>query len=93
MKKGYYYFGECGSLGKMLAIIGGISFSVSAVFFFLGGWAVLIRPWAVGNYSYAMWCLFFLLICVVAFLIDFSIHKICRDIAALLKQMEDRKDN
>lgn len=93
MKKGYYYFGECGSLGKILAIIGGISFSISAVFFYLGGWGVFIRPRAVGNCSYAMWCLFFLLICVVAFLIDFSIHKICRDIATLLKQIEDHQDN
>ena len=89
MKKGYYYFGECGSLNKILLIIGGISGVASIVFFFLGGWEVLTRPYAIGNCSYAMWCLFFLLLCSVTFLIDFCIHKICRDIATLLKQMEN----
>lgn len=90
MRKGYYYFGECGVLSKELAILGGVSFMVSSIFFFLGGWEVLTRPCALGNNAFAIWCAFFLFLSIVFFLAIFCIHKVCRDIATLLKEIENK---
>lgn len=91
MKIGYYFFGECGHLKKILVTTGIISLIISAIFFFLGGWEVLIRPYAIGSPAYSIWCIFFLLVGIVLFLIDFCVYKICRDIATLLKELEDNK--
>ncbi len=91
MKIGYYFFGEWGHLNKMLITTGLISLVISAIFFFIGGWEILTRPYAVGNPTYSIWCVFFLLLGIVLFLVDFCIHKICRDIATLLKEIEDNK--
>ena len=91
MIKGYYYFGECGAFERFLIIGGLLSIAVSAVFFFFGGWEVLIRPGAIGSNSYSIWCVFFLLLASIMFLIDAAIHKICRDVATLLKEVEDSK--
>ncbi|MDU6263664.1 MAG: hypothetical protein E6600_04070 [Anaerocolumna aminovalerica] len=54
MKKGYYFFGECGSLSKKLIIAGLISFAISGAFFFIGGREVLTRPYAIGNNTYSI---------------------------------------
>ena len=91
MKKVYYYFGECGTLVKTLTLAGIISLAVSAVLFFKGGWEVLCRSWASGNNTYAIWCAFFLLLGVMLIIINICIHKICRDVATLLKEIEDKK--
>lgn len=91
MKKGYFYFGECCALSKALIIVGSISLLASAIFFFLGGWEVLTRAYAIANATFSIWCVFFLLIGIILFLINICIHKICRDIATLLKKLEDKK--
>lgn len=90
MQKGYYYFGESGLLCKILSILGGISFIVSCVLFFLGGQVELTMPDAVGNTTYAIWCAFFLFLSIVLFLAVLCINKVCRDIATLLKELEDK---
>ena len=91
MKKGYYFFGECGSLSKKLIIAGLISIAISGVLFLIGGWEVLTRPYAIGNETYSIWCIFFLLIGIILFIINICIHRICRDIATLLKDVEDNR--
>lgn len=77
-------------LSKEFAILGVVSFMVSSIFFFLGGWEVLTRPYALGNNAFAIWCPFFLFLSIVFFLVIFCIHKVCRDIATLLKEMENK---
>ena len=42
MKKGYYYFGECGSMEKILLAIGIIAAFISCFFLFKGGYWPLI---------------------------------------------------
>ena len=42
MKKGYYYFGECGSMEKILLAIGIITAVISCFFLFKGGYLPLI---------------------------------------------------
>ena len=42
MKKGYYYFGECGSMEKILLAIGIIAAVISCFFLFKGGYLPLI---------------------------------------------------
>lgn len=91
MRKGYYYFGECGALSKVFAILGVVSFIVSFVFFIMGGWVVLIRPYEFGNTAYAIWCAFFLFLSIGFFLVIFCVHKVCRDIATLLKEIENKQ--
>ena len=92
MRKGYYYFGECGFINKILSIICFMSFIISGVFFKIGGWEVLTRPGALGNNTYAIWCVFFLLLGIVLMFIKICIHKICSDIATLLTDVEEIKD-
>ncbi|QKY69384.1 hypothetical protein [Lentibacillus sp. CBA3610] len=91
MKKVYYDFRECGGLIIMLTVSGLISFAISAVFFFIGGWEVLTRPWAAASSTYSIWCVFFLLLGIILFLFNISVHKICKDVATLLKEVEDNK--
>ena len=91
MKKGYYYFGECGSMEKILLAIGIISAVISAFFLFKGGYSPLIDD----NFyfsTYNAWFLFFLSISIFAFIADLCLHKICADIAACLKEIEKRID-
>lgn len=70
MKKVYYTFRECGGLSIALTILGLISFAVSTMFFFIGGWEVLTRPWAAASSTYSIWCVFFLLLGIALFLIN-----------------------
>ncbi len=88
MRKGYYYFRECGSIEKVLLITGIISVVLAFVFWFKGGYLSLISD----EYYFTVnnaWFLFFLLISIFAFISDFCVHKICRDIATLLKEVEE----
>ena len=92
MKKGYYYFGECGRMEKILSAVGIISAIISVFFLFKGGYLPLISDdFHFGTYN--AWCLFFFIICIFAFTANLCIHKICRDIATLLKEVEENKKN
>lgn len=90
MKKIYYYFGECGRMAKILLTIGIVSAVVALAFLFKGGFSSLIRD---DEYFtlYNAWFLFFLAISIFAFIADLCIHKICADIATLLKENEENK--
>ena len=89
MKKGLYYFGESGYLCKGLGISAVICFMVSSVLFFFGGRVVLTMPDTLDNITYAIWCVFFLLLSIVQFLAILCVNKVCRDIATLMKKIED----
>ena len=91
MKKGYYYFAECGRLGRLLLTIGIIAAVIAMFFLIKGGLLPLISNDVYFTADNA-WCLFFLAISIFAFMADFCIHKICRDIAALLKEFEEKKN-
>lgn len=93
MKKGLYYFGESGYLCKGLGISGAICFIVSSVLFFLGGRLVLTMPNVDVSTTYAIWCVFFLLLSIVHFLAILCINKVCRDIATLLKEIENKNSS
>ena len=88
MKKGYYYFGESGSLCRQLSVFGVLCLIISCVLFFLGGKVVLTMPDSTGKETYAIWCVFFLLLSIVSFLLILCINKICRDVATLIKEIE-----
>ena len=92
MKKIYYYFGECGRITKILLTAGTVAAVIAVVFLFKGGFSPLVND---DEYftSYSAWSLFFLSISIFAFVTDLCIHKICADIAALLKKIEEDKEN
>lgn len=91
LRKGYYYFGESGFLCKVFLTLAIISLIASIVFFYIGGWVLLLRPWAVGEPTYSIWCVFFLLLAIILFLINLSIHKICDDVSEILRKIEDKR--
>lgn len=90
MKKGYYYFGECTGLEKALVLCSMISFVISAGFLIKGGYLSLLSSIYSFNTDNA-WCLFFLLLGLFLLVTDICINKLCRDVAVLLKQMEDKR--
>ena len=92
MKKGYYYFGECGSMEKILLAIGIIAAVISCFFLFKGGYLSLIDDDFYFT-TYNAWFLFFLSISIFAFIADICLHKICEDIAKCLKQIEENEKN
>ena len=92
MKKGYYYFAECGRIGKILLTIGIIAAVIAIFFLFKGGFLPLISNDIYFTADNA-WCLFFLAISIFAFVADLCIHKICRDIATLLKEFENNEND
>lgn len=92
MKKGYYYFGECGSMEKILLAIGIITAVISCFFLFKGGYLPLIDDDFYFT-TYNAWFLFFLSISIFAFIADICLHKICEDIATCLKQIEENEKN
>lgn len=90
MKKGYYYFAECGRIAKILLTIGIVAAVIAIFFLIKGGLLPLISNdiyFAADN----AWSLFFLAISIFAFIADLCIHKICKDVAALLKEVEENK--
>ena len=90
MKKGHYYFAECRRLGRLLLTIGIIAAVIAMFFLIKGGLLPLISNDVYSTADNA-WCLFFFAISIFAFAADLCIHKICRDIAALLKEIEENK--
>lgn len=92
MKKGYYYFGECGSMAKILLAIGIITAVISGFFLIKGGYLPLIDDDSYFT-TYNAWFLFFLSISFFAFVADICLHKICEDIATCLKQIEENEKN
>ena len=92
MKKIYYSFGECGRMTKILLTIGIVSAAIALAFLFKGGFSSLISD----DYYFTLynaWFLFFLAISIFAFIADICIHKICSDVATLLKELEKSKEN
>ena len=71
-------------LCKVFLTLAIISLIASIVFFYIGGWVLLLRPWAVGEPTYSIRCVFFLLLAIILFLINLSIHKICDDVSGIL---------
>lgn len=90
MRKGYYYFGECGRMAKILLAIGIVSAVIALAFLFKGGFSPLVSNDMYFELYHA-WFLFFLAISVFAFIADICIHKLCRDIATILKEVEETK--
>ena len=92
MKKIYYYFGECGRITNMLLTVGVVAAVIAVAFLFKGGFSPLVND---DEYftSYNAWFLFFLSISIFAFAACLCIHKICADIATLLKKIEEDKNS
>lgn len=94
MKKIYYTFSECGRMAKILLTIGIVSAAIALVFLFKGGFPSSLVSDDMYFTLYDAWFLFFLSMSIFAFIADLCIHKICSDIAALLKEIEEnKKDN
>lgn len=90
MKKIYYYFGECGRMTNILLTVGIVAAVIAVAFLFKGGFSPLVSD----DYYFTLynaWFLFFLSISIFAFVANLCIHKICTDIATLLKEIEERK--
>lgn len=90
MKKIYYYFGECGRITKVLLTVGIVAAVIAVAMLFKGGFSPLVSD----DYYFTLynaWFLFFLSISIFAFVANLCIHKICTDIATLLKEIEERK--
>src|SRR5699024_2249367 len=94
MKKLYT---KCDRLVLMLTILGFISLAISAMLLLIDWWEALIRPWGwlaanESGESTNIWFVFFLLLAIVIFLINIAVHKIRKDVAALLKEAENDKN-
>lgn len=89
MKKIYYHFGECGRMSKILLAIGIISAVIAVAFLFKGGFSPLVHNDMYFELYHA-WFLFFLAISIFAFITNLCIHKICADIATLLKEADEK---
>ncbi len=92
MRKGHYIFRHVKGFWVFLIWLGIISLVFSAILFFLGGSTELLHTNLVGNTSFSIWTVFFLLLGIVSFLICFGINKVCEDIAILLKEVEDKNN-
>ena len=106
MRKGYYLFRECGSLSRVLTVLGIISFVASFLCLFIGvhsiwqTWSLgmFMQTWHLGLldkdsyfHSHHAWFLFFLALSIVLITANVCVHKICTDIATLLKEIENKK--
>ena len=89
MKKIYYHFDECGRMSKILLVVGIISAVIAVAFLFKGGFSPLIHDDTYFELYHA-WFLFFLAISIFAFIANLCIHKICADVATLLKEIEEK---
>ena len=90
MKKIYYYFGECGRVTKVLLTVGIVAAVIAVTFLFKDGFSPLVNDDE--HFTlYSAWSLFFLSISIFAFAANHCIHKICTDIATLLKEIEESK--
>lgn len=96
MKKGYYLFRKCGPLSSTLTILSAISFEIAGIILVLNDThAWHLGLFGDGHYFDALhaWILIFVLLGVVLIIVNITLHKICRDIATLLKEIEDKTSN
>ena len=71
--------------------MGIIAAVISCFFLFKGGYLPLIDDHFYFT-TYNAWFLFFLSMSIFAFIVDICLHKICRDIATCLKEIEEKTD-
>lgn len=90
MKKGFYYFGECTVLQRWLLGAGAVAAALALLFLWLGGGHGLVDDDSYFTLHNA-WCLFFLLLSILSFVIDGCLNALCRDVATLLKEEEERR--
>ncbi len=90
MKKAYYYFGECGQLVKIFLIAGIVTAVIALIFLLKGGFLPLVSDTFYFT-VYNAWFIFFLSISIFSFAVTFCIHKICTDVANLLKEAEEKQ--
>lgn len=86
-KRGLFFW-RMWSFRKKLLGLGILSAVLAVVFWTKGGHLSLLSDEF--NFSTNNVCLFFLLLSLISFISDFCVNKICRDIATLLKEIEDK---
>lgn len=79
MRKGYYIFRECGSFSRVLLWISAACVVLPAILFFVS------REW------FGLVVLFAIPILTASIFVNVALHKLCRDVATLLKEIEDKK--
>lgn len=96
MRKGYYLFAECGALSKKLTVSCIISFVMSFALIIIGS-EPSIHEWYLGLFHNRSvfrpvhaWIIFFFMLGIVLLIANLCIHKVCRDIATLLKEIKER---
>ena len=95
MKKGFYLFTECGFLSKILSFSSAVFFIISIILIFFSA-EPNIHTWYFGlingRFEFRTihaWILIFFMLGIVQTIINISIHKICTDIATLLKESQE----
>jgi hypothetical protein len=91
MMKGTFLFRASGAFSTFLLIASGISFLGAIWFFVRGGQYHLLIGNVIADVRPALWSLFFLLLGVVCILLNVLLHRLCRDIADLLKAIEEKQ--
>lgn len=103
MRKGYFYFPNSSRLSKFVICFAILSFFISMVLFLITNVdgllfiTIFLRDGfrAFNFYTQIqwghIWSIFFLILGIFAIMINVTIHKICEDIAYLLKQGEVKK--
>ena len=97
MKKGLFYFPESGRYSIFLSIVSAVSILLAIIIFFathVDGITVIsvflrngfriFSPHAFVHWG-PIWSAFFFLLGIITIFINVAIHKVCRDIASLLK--------
>ncbi len=90
MRKGHYEFRYVKGLTIGLFCGGSLSLLLSILLFLLGGWVGLLEPDYYANTPLSLWTLFFLLLGTLLLVVNGCIHKLCEQMAVLLKEIEDR---
>jgi len=95
MRKGYYLFRECGALSDALAILSAVSLVIAGIIIIAND----IHTWHLGLFSdnfyfsaHHAWVLFFVLLSIIMIVANIVLHKICRDIATLLKEIKEKSN-
>jgi hypothetical protein len=97
VRKGYYLFLECGSLSIKLTVACIFSFVISLLLFIITTGPNIYNWYNNGllknSYYFETghaWTIFFFSMGLVLFITNKCIHAVCRDIATLLKDIEDK---
>jgi|GEM_PF-4992178 len=93
MQKGWYKFPAAGRFSLFLGLLAFFSFFAAIIIFFLQD-NQLFPFFYLAPYS--LWttiCLFFLWLGIVSILMILGIHKVCEDVAALMKENKKNKDS